>query len=364
MTDSIDVVSHVIDLLKYGRRTSTYKHAVLMGLMDVCLEHTDARGEPPTTVTTRQLAEKVLELYWRQVAPWGDQRLRQNASKTATILQQVEALRQVASGTTGVGAGPRRVRLVLPDVYEQAVRDIEWTLIRYPLPKLQRVGGQDTGWLYAIGWDDGDNLVRKAQVTAYQRGRASTFDNRIHLRPHAAMAFVRLHSLLRPFIEEQWTRDVAGLNRLEQHKLHDFLFGASRRNLAPVRRPLLDLQSGACFYCKGPVREGGEVDHFIPWSRHAHDGLHNLVVAHKGCNGAKSDFLAAVPHLERWRERNDQRGAALEQIGDHLAWETGGPGTLGAARAVYLTLPEDARLWARGKVFVTARHGVLEGALA
>ena len=44
----------------------------------------------------------------------------------------------------------RRLAASCPDAYERAVRDIEWTLIRYPLPKLQRVGGQDTGWLYAI----------------------------------------------------------------------------------------------------------------------------------------------------------------------------------------------------------------------
>jgi hypothetical protein len=39
------------------------------------------------------------------------------------------------------------------------------------------------------------------------------------------------------------------------------------------------------------------VDHFIPWSRHADDGLDNLVAADARCNGQKRDFLAAAADL-------------------------------------------------------------------
>ena len=48
----------------------TYKYAVLLALIDVCLEHTQNSGAPPEMVTTRQLADKVVELYWPHSVPF------------------------------------------------------------------------------------------------------------------------------------------------------------------------------------------------------------------------------------------------------------------------------------------------------
>jgi hypothetical protein len=47
------------------------KYAVLLGLLDVLMERTSAKGEPPSVVTTRELAEKVTELYWPQADAFG-----------------------------------------------------------------------------------------------------------------------------------------------------------------------------------------------------------------------------------------------------------------------------------------------------
>jgi 5-methylcytosine-specific restriction endonuclease McrA len=364
MADQIDVVSHVLELLQHGKRTTTYKHAVLIGLMDICLEQTDSQGWPPSMITTRQLAEKVLELYWSQVADWDGVTLKQNkGAGRAAILRQVEQLRTTAAGRIGVGAGPGRVRLAIPGPFESAVRTIEWTLIEMPLPKLQRVGEQDTGWLYRIGWDDKCHKPTRKAVTAYQCGQQSDFDNRILLQPAAATAFVRLHGLLRPFVEEQWAMDVAALNRLEQRHLRDFLFGTSRTSLSAVAAPLLQLQRGQCFYCGGRVRRG-QVDHFIPWARHSHNGLHNLVVAHGSCNNHKSDFLAAVEHLRRWRRRGVELEEDLAAIAADLTWNLGDRSALGAARAIYLRLPTSARLWTRDREFAVADRTAIADALA
>ena len=38
-----------------------------------------------------------------------------------------------------------------------------------------------------------------------------------------------------------------------------------------------------------------------------------FVLAHQGCNNRKRDLLAALPHLERWRQRNEDRGHELTQ---------------------------------------------------
>ena len=42
------------------------------------------------------------------------------------------------------------------------------------------------------------------------------------------------------------------------------------------------------------------MDHFIPWSRYQENGLFNLVITDQNCNGNKSDFIAAVEHMDRW----------------------------------------------------------------
>lgn len=63
VTDAIGFAERVVALLDEGAFTATYKYAVLLGLLDVVMERTSAKGEPPSVVTTRELAEKVTELY-------------------------------------------------------------------------------------------------------------------------------------------------------------------------------------------------------------------------------------------------------------------------------------------------------------
>ncbi|MFZ9092934.1 MAG: HNH endonuclease, partial [Planctomycetaceae bacterium] len=74
---------------------------------------------------------------------------------------------------------------------------------------------------------------------------------------------------------------------------------------------LRDYQSARCFYCGREVRQGGDADHFIPWSRYPVDLGHNFVFSHPACNISKRDFLAHPDFLARWRESN-------LDYGDHL----------------------------------------------
>jgi len=108
------------------------------------------------------------------------------------------------------------------------------------------------------------------------------------------------------------------------------------------------------------------VDHFIPWSRYPDDGLENLVVAHARCNAKKRDFLAAAAHVGRWRARTrfgSPVSAELDRVAEANGWTRHPERTLGVARALYLRLPEDARLWLRGEEFVIADRPALEAAL-
>lgn len=63
--DLVAFAERVLALLDQGTFVATYKYAVLLALMDLCPEGTQRDGAAPDCVTTRQLAEKVVELYWR-----------------------------------------------------------------------------------------------------------------------------------------------------------------------------------------------------------------------------------------------------------------------------------------------------------
>jgi len=137
-----------------------------------------------------------------------------------------------------------------------------------------------------------------------------------------------------------------------------------------MRGPIIELQEGRCFYCaEGLASRAGQtpdVDHFIPWSRYPDDGLENLVVAHARCNAQKRDFLAAAAHVGHWRARmrsGSPVAAELDRVAEAIGWSRHPERTLGVARALYLRLPEDARLWLRGEEFVIADRPALEAAL-
>jgi hypothetical protein len=63
----IGFAEKLLALLDEGRFTATYKYAVLIGLMDLCMENSLDSGLAPESVTTRQLAEKIIEIYWPHV---------------------------------------------------------------------------------------------------------------------------------------------------------------------------------------------------------------------------------------------------------------------------------------------------------
>ncbi len=131
----------VLTLLDYGSFTATYKYAVLLGLIDLCLEHSGRAGEAPHVLTTVQLAEKVTELYWPQSLPFAAATpvvLRQNTSGQAEILSLVARFRGRHVGLPLLTLAEAR-RLV-PDSLARLVRDVEWKLIEMPLPRLQYLG--------------------------------------------------------------------------------------------------------------------------------------------------------------------------------------------------------------------------------
>lgn len=354
----IDFGERLLGLLDRGSFVATYKYAVLIALMDLCIEGTDRHGFAPTAVTTRQLAEKVTELYWPHTTAFRGRTLRQNSGQQARILADIARFR---SSMPDPSISLDRARRESPKRFEGLIRAVEWTLILMPLPRLQALGGQVEHLVYDIGWDLGverqRNVVRGYQLT----GRG--FDNQIRFLPSVGEHLVRLNGLLRPLIYRAWAAMVAQLNELDECRLERFLFGVDRRSLAVLRPGLSDLQGRRCFYCEGRLTEKSEVDHFIPWARYRDNGIDNLVLADPRCNASKRDFLAGIDHLRKWRSRNSVLANELAAAAEEKRWEHHPAETLGVARGLYLRLVRGTALWSQPDSFGPAEPDSLRDIL-
>lgn len=348
--DDVVVVSddllteRLLRVIDEGRRTATYKLALLLALIDAAAL---APGE--SVVPTRDLAALVLEIYYPQtrvyVANDGIEReLRQISMKGSPPLRAALRLR-----VYGDAAGCRHVaeaRVRLPDEYERALREIETTFVRYPIPLLQVVGTRVVPFLYEVDWPEG------TAVSALGRS------GRDHIRflDGVADRLVVLGPLLRPLVELHWTRDVArwtGVN-LEDDRLHAHLFGSARVAFpAPVRDGLAELQGGACFYCGTRLTRASQVDHFLAWSRWPNDAMENLVLADR-CNGDKSDHLAGPAHVERWLTRHRDRSIELAELAGRTRWLSDRARTGALLRSTYRNLAPGTPLWVEGREFVDA----------
>lgn len=280
-----------------GRRTATYKLAVLLALMDCCANGQRLKEGRRQRSRPGALARQVARLYWPQLRPFpmetGALELRQITNKSATILTALaDAFRALPHVTTWEAA-----EASLPADHVRQVLDVvELTVARYPIVRLQTVDGVPKPFIYDIDWGEGVTLSRLGAA-----GGA-----KVRLRPSAGDQLVRLAPLIRPLVELHWVRMVADLNRLAlvEDNLRRHLFGADRVAFpAPLRHSLTDIQAGQCFYCKERLGERSAVDHFIPWSRWPNDAVENLVIAHASCNSHKSDHIPGPLPLERWVER-------------------------------------------------------------
>ncbi len=346
-------------LLGQGNFTTTYKYAVLLALVDLCVEGA-GRGVPPSTVTTRQVAEKVVETYWPHTATFDGKVLTQGTNRhpgrsersQAGILSILVKLREEVHPDDSSAFRARRKRR---DRYQQAVREVEWILIKQPIPRLQVIGSYEDRFLYEIDWKvegrsgsptlvDGSRTLKAGEVGD------PAFDNRLRLKEGVAESLIQLAPVLRPLIHRQWAAMVAKINEHEDSRLEEHLFGRERAALADVRPGLWDLQKGRCFYCEKAAKlEATQVDHFLPWSRHPDDSLGNLVLADAGCNQKKTDFLADIGHALRWEARASEE---LEEVATAANWPFEPSKSWSSALMVYGHLSPGVRLWRSGRELV------------
>lgn len=331
----------LLSLLETGSFTTSYKYAVLLGLLDDVLEHTGPDGSPPRTIRARDVGRRVFDLYWRQARPFSDAGpLRQ--SGVNDLVTRIAELRSRLGIDEHTSLDVARRRH--PDEITELEQDAIYVVVRFPIVLLQRFGtgasATEDRFIYDVAWSDS---ITRARV------RSPEFDDRLRLAPGAGAHLIALAGLIRPVIEREWIRHVARRNEehVDELRLERFLFGAERTSLQAIRTPLLDLQQGRCFYC-GRTRGPWHVDHFLPWARWPDDRLDNLVVADARCNHDKRASLAALHHLERWWERSspgNSGSARLADVARASGWPRRPERTAAGARGLYLHQSAGAMLW-------------------
>lgn len=349
MVDDALLIERLLRVVDEGRRTATYKLALLLALIDAV-----AVGGGSSDIGTRAIAAEVLTHYYPQtriyVAANGIEReLRQITLKGSPPLRAALRLRLLGDVHGCRSADEARSRL--PDEYEIALNAVEDTFVRYPIPLLQVVGSQLIPFLYAADWPEGTS------VAALRREGRDV----VRFLPGVVDRLVVLGPMLRPLIELHWTADVArwtGLD-LEDASLRSHLFG-SERVAFPARLVggLRDIQDGCCFYCGDAVAGRGQVDHFLAWSRWPNDAVENLMLA-DGCNGAKSDHLVARRHLNRWTGHVENHADDLVDLAGSLGWRTAIDRTRSLVASTYSHVAGGTPLWVRGNEFEIAAGPLL-----
>jgi 5-methylcytosine-specific restriction endonuclease McrA len=339
---SAGFAERLLEVIDSGRRTATYKLALLIALLELCARHSDAGGRAPELLYTRDIAEQVAVLYWPQVIPYlvpgagTAVELRQITLPRAAIIAAVSAFRGAAVAAEATSWHLARQRL--PGAYQAMLDQVEVTVAEQPLPRLQAVGSSDTvfPFLYELSWGPRESFSPARLRRHSPKGAA------VRLLPGAGDELLRLGPLVRPLVELHWTRMVAEINNVAtvELDLHRHLFGSDR--VVPpkaLRDGIAALQGGQCFYCGQTLGATPEADHFIPRIRCGIDAIENLVLADRRCNNDKRDLLPAPPHVTTWARRNQHHGTALTSLATASRWDTDPAATVAVARSIYSHLP-------------------------
>ena len=288
-------------LLGEGSFVATYKYCLLMALADLSVE-LGRDDDSALTLNTRQIAEKFVQYYWRQSAPYlpadGSGRvLQQNTGKQAGIIKLVQVAHDKYEGSLTEARHDHKE-------WHEIVKKVAEIVRVMPLWKLQTVGSEKLDFLY----------------------ENSGMGGQIELKPGIAFCFRKHYGMVSDMVKGAWLRRVRRINLEvlgDQADLNEFLFGSERANLKEVGAIITEFQAGACFYCHRQLKgESAHVDHFVPWSRYPVDLGHNFVLAHASCNGNKSDRLAAAVHLEAWCEYQQRNAKPLATEFDRFASST------------------------------------------
>ncbi len=285
----IKFLKYIQWLLESGSYTSTYKFALLMSLVSVAIE-SDSQCNKVLFIRYETLAEQFIKLYWNQALPYTHDQdsssdnfgiLYQNSGSQAVVITNIAALQTKQTNLN-------KAKMNHPNDWIEMRKAIAQTIHKNPAKFLQTPENFERTFLYH--YDE----KNKSGIT---------------LNYGIAYCLAHFSNIIFKLCQQYWTELVRN-NKRNQHlfnqntDLQEFLFSPSRQNLASLLPILTDIQDSHCFYCAKPLKKDMEIDHFIPWSKYPNDTAHNFVLADRGCNNVKRDYLADFPFFERWQLRN------------------------------------------------------------
>jgi 5-methylcytosine-specific restriction endonuclease McrA len=327
--DQLSFLAKVQRLFAEGDFTATYKFALIISLAELAVEvgHDDLR---PLTLDHRQLASKFIELYWQQTMPYSQGRrepdvLSQNNGRQAAVVAAILRFRKRHPNAT-LQSAPGL------EGYKHLLGQVAGTIADQPVRYLQNLGGTTDQFLY-------------------ERHQSS-----IVLNPGVTYCLRRFQPLVQQLARIEWIDHVKRNRRnfpiIDDHDdLQSFLFETPRQALNIIGSGLRKL-SNQCFYCESALREGSEVDHFVPFSLYPRDLIHNFVLAHGSCNRSKSNSLAARPHLERWAHYIVKHDDDLMKIAEDAGCLAHAETSRAVARWSYTNAAQSgAKAWQRKDTF-------------
>lgn len=344
-TKQVEFIAYLQRLLVEGDFVATYKFALLHALADICIEKShytrpheilnaasNISHQADGIISIDEIVEKFIELYWQHSLPFSATDaepflLLQNSGKQSALINNLSAFR--SQGVRNLS------QLKAHRGWSNLCRETRQTLKEGPLWRLQLLAG---------------NL----ECFYYPHDKSKQY---LQLNPGIAFCFRRFHDLVVSLARSHWTQKVCDFASNQnviggQGNLSDFLFGCDRKAIIQARPLLLQIQHGNCFYCQQPLKEQGEVDHFIPWARYPSDLGHNFVLTHSKCNNAKGDHLAAEKHKDRWFEQNIIKHEKIitSELANYFVCE-GQRSEAIATWAYQLATQNSSPLWLKGKVF-------------
>ncbi len=349
-----DLAHRLVALLDSASFDTTYKLATLEALIRVVSESVNTDGSAVGEFSARKISTRVLDRYWNQTANFSAQAARDVAvlrqrggGQSGDLVSRIAAVRLELDMPSRADS-LLKARKKAPNVIAK-LEDFAWErVVDMPLPRLQKFGSGakavEDRFLYDYGW--GEQGQRKHVSLARQ-------DDTIRLRSGVAAGILQLQPLLLRHIEAVWVGLVADWNPnlTDAARLREALFGGERLTNAALAQPLVDLQMGKCFYCEVELTAAAEVDHFLPWSVTHNDNVENLVVACRSCNSKKSDSLASIEHLVRWRTRLMPGSAVfvdLTALAEKFARGWDPTSSLGQARSLYFYAAKGQQTWSMG----------------
>ena len=200
----IEFLTNLQRLLSEGSFVATYKYALLMALADIAVER-GSDDDSVQNITTLQIAEKFIQYYWRQSAPYmpakeSGQILQQNTGRQAGVITLIQNKHSQYEGSLSELRHDQKQ-------WNQLVNEVARIVRVMPLWKLQTVGAETLDFLYA-------NTGEGGQIT---------------LKQGIAFCFRKHYRLVADLVKGAWLLYVRRFNVEalgDRTDLNEFLFGS------------------------------------------------------------------------------------------------------------------------------------------